>query len=158
MTSLVVSPPAGIVTWPEWPKVTFRVVPRAAFPPLAWTATSTALTSSGVSLYRLDRVMRASEPATLLWATIRMVWSWNAGPPVVMLGDQALTRSPLPWEVAAFAVPSGTATRAMAVNAPDSKAMRRGLARAFWWDIVGSLRGVTSGEGVPGRFIGSCSA
>lgn len=64
--------------------------------PLAWMATSTALTSSGVWLYRLDRVMRTSEPAMLLWTTIRMVWLLKAGPPVVMLGDQALTRVPLP--------------------------------------------------------------
>jgi hypothetical protein len=40
---------------------------------LAWTATSTAPTSSGVSLYRLDKVTRAPEPAMLLWTTIRIV-------------------------------------------------------------------------------------
>src|SRR5947209_2181768 len=113
MTSLTASSPAGIVTWTELPKVTFRVVPRVASPPLACTATSTALTSSGVVLYRLDRVMRAPEPATLLCTTIRMVWLVKDGPPVVMLGDQALTRVPLPADedvaaLATFALPSGT--------------------------------------------------
>ncbi|GAB3893041.1 hypothetical protein GCM10029964_069170 [Kibdelosporangium lantanae] len=54
-----------------------------------------------MSLYRLDSVIRACEPATLLCATIRMVWSWKAGPPVVMLGDQALTREPYAWASAA---------------------------------------------------------
>src|SRR5579871_1623540 len=94
MTSLTTSCPAGTVAWIAWPKVTFRVVPRTAVPPLSWTAMSTAPTVSGSGLYRLDSVMRTAEPATLLWATIRMVWSVKDGPPVVMLGDQALTRVP----------------------------------------------------------------
>jgi hypothetical protein len=63
-----------------------------------------------------------------------------------MLGDQALTRVPLPWDggvavLAAFAVLSGMTARATVASAPatDSKAVRRGrqlAARAFLWDIV----------------------
>ncbi|WP_240677334.1 hypothetical protein [Actinacidiphila soli] len=82
----------------------------------------------------------------LLWTTIRMVWLSKAGPPVVMLGDQALTRVPLPWDegaavLAAFAVLSGTTARVMPANAPatDSKALRRGrqiAVRPLLWDIM----------------------
>src|SRR5579884_230569 len=98
---------------------------------------STAPTVSGLPLYRLDRVMRASEPATLLWATIRMVWSVKEGPPVVMLGDQALTRTCLasvgaPEAAVAFVVapeawpaPNGTTVRAR--PASDAAKYRRGL-------------------------------
>jgi hypothetical protein len=41
----------------------------------------------------LDRVIRTFEPAMLVWATMRRVWSVKDGPPVVMAGDQALTRA-----------------------------------------------------------------
>ncbi|MEU9476053.1 hypothetical protein [Streptomyces sp. NPDC048191] len=57
----------------------------------------------------------------------------NDGPPVVMLGDQALTRVPLPCadEVAALAtlaVLNGTTVNAMPVTAPstDNKDLRLG--------------------------------
>ncbi|GAA2878448.1 hypothetical protein GCM10010524_07920 [Streptomyces mexicanus] len=81
--------------------------------------------STGDGLYRLDRVMRTPEPATLLWTTIRIVWLLKDGPPVVMLGDQALTRVPWPCAddvaaLAAVAVLSGTTVRAMPVSAPTT--------------------------------------
>ncbi|MFI1294279.1 hypothetical protein ACH4VM_38890 [Streptomyces sp. NPDC020792] len=81
----------------------------------------------------MDKVMRAPEPATLLWTTIRMLWLLKDGPPVVMLGDQALTRVPLPCTddvaaLATFAVLSGTTVRAKPVSAPTtvSQDLRRG--------------------------------
>ncbi|GHJ37483.1 hypothetical protein Sm713_30920 [Streptomyces sp. TS71-3] len=93
--------------------------------------------------------MRMSEPATLLCATIRMVCSSKAGPAVVMLGDQALTR--VPWAgcaaalvAAACAVPGGTTTADTAAARAQAAVSRRALRRAprgaawplFWWDIV----------------------
>ncbi|WP_234341134.1 hypothetical protein [Streptomyces sp. NRRL S-646] len=91
--------------------------------------------------------MRAPEPATLLCATIRMVWFSKDGPPVVMLGDQALTLVALPCAedvavLAAFAVLSGTTVRAIPVSAAHmlSKDLRRGRRTAavlpFFGDIV----------------------
>jgi hypothetical protein len=75
--------------------------------------------SSGASPYRFDSVMRAPYPPMPLCATIRMVSSSNAGPPVVMLGDQALTRVPRPG-VAASAVVTGRTAGAVAASAAES--------------------------------------
>ena len=91
--SLTASWPAGTVTATDWPNRTFRVVPRTGVAPESCGAMSTAPTASGVLLYRLDRVIRTFEPATLVCATMRRVWSVKDGPPVVMAGDQALTRA-----------------------------------------------------------------
>jgi hypothetical protein len=57
---------------------------------------STAPTVSAVWLKRLDSVIRAPDPAILLCTTMRMVWLPKLGPPVVMLGDQALIRKSWP--------------------------------------------------------------
>ncbi|GHE04983.1 hypothetical protein GCM10010339_38780 [Streptomyces alanosinicus] len=99
-----------------------------------------------MALYRLDSVIRAREPATLLCTTIRMVRSSKDGPPVVILGDQALTRTPLPCAdgvaaPAACAVLSGTAARAMPVTAPstDSKDPRRGRRPASVLPFAGNI-------------------
>ncbi|GHA47929.1 hypothetical protein GCM10010345_60510 [Streptomyces canarius] len=92
-------------------------------------------------------MMRTPEPATLLCTTIRMVWLSKDGPPVVMLGDQALTRVPLLCEddvaaLAACAVLNGTTVRIIPVTAPntDSRDLRRGRRSAavpsFSGDIV----------------------
>jgi hypothetical protein len=94
MTSLITWAPAGIVALLALPDVTVRDDPGTAAPPLACTAMSAASSVRGVSLKRLDSVIRASDPAILLCMTVRIVWLSKPGPPVVMLGDHALTRTP----------------------------------------------------------------
>ncbi|GAA2475172.1 hypothetical protein GCM10010276_08330 [Streptomyces longisporus] len=110
--------------------------------------------------------MRAPEPPTLLWTTIRMVWLSKDGPPVVMLGDQALTLVAFPCgaEVAALArweVLNGTTVSAMPVSAAhtDGSGRRNAVGLPFAEDIVVlSAHVVVSGDWGRTGLSRSCSA